>query len=301
MKKILFIILLLFSINVYAEELDMTFYKEVSTREELNEIDKYENLKELLIRDVNIDDISFVNHLSRLEKLNIFYSKVDLTKINNPNIKEVNIISSYIINDDLSHLANSNIKKLDLGGSYITSIYSLKNVISLEELSLDSITNLKSLEPITYLPNLKILNFNGSEDLIKAKVYNYILDHKIVGKNYDSSKYMYLNGEKYGKDLDDIISLTEKIYKEATDIANKELNINSSTRLGLSLNYSVFFYEIKKMKEEAIILAKTAFDEAMKILDDLEISKAKDTLLIIQMLKENLISWCNEINNEFES
>ena len=55
------------------------------------------------------------------------------------------------------------------------------------------------------------------------------------------------------------------------------------------------------MKEEAINIAKNAFDEAMKILDDLEISKAKDTLLIIQMLKENLISWCNEINNEFES
>lgn len=206
MKKILLLILLLFSINVYAEEIDMTLYKEVSTIEELNDIDKYENLKELLIRDVNINDISFINHLSRLEKLSIFYSRVDLTKINNPNIKEVNIISSYIINDDLSHLANSNIKKLDLGGSYITSIFSLKNVISLEELSLDSITNLKSLEPITYLPNLKILNFNGSEDLIKAKVYNYILDHKIVGKNYDSSKYMYLNGEKYGKELDDIIS-----------------------------------------------------------------------------------------------
>ena len=109
MKKILLLILLLFSINVYAEEIDMTLYKEVSTIEELNDIDKYENLKELLIRDVNINDISFINHLSRLEKLSIFYSRVDLTKINNPNIKEVNIISSYIINDDLSHLANSNI------------------------------------------------------------------------------------------------------------------------------------------------------------------------------------------------
>ena len=105
----------------------------------------------------------------------------------------------------------------------------------------------------------------------------------------------------YGKELDDIISKTEKIYKEANDIANKELMISNSTRLGLALNYSVFFYDIKKMKEEAINIAKNAFDEAMKIIDDLEISKAKDTLLIIQMLKENLIFWCNEINNEFES
>ena len=105
----------------------------------------------------------------------------------------------------------------------------------------------------------------------------------------------------YGKELDGIISKTEKIYKEANDIANKELMISNSTRLGLALNYSVFFYDIKKMKEEAINIAKNAFDDAMKILDNLEISKAKDTLLIIQMLKENLIFWCNEINNEFES
>jgi hypothetical protein len=105
----------------------------------------------------------------------------------------------------------------------------------------------------------------------------------------------------YGKESDDIISKTEKIYKEANDIANKELMISNSTRLGLALNYSVFFYDIKKMKEEAINIAKNAFDDAMKILDNLEISKAKDTLLIIQMLKENLIFWCNEINNEFES
>ena len=36
----------------------------------------------------------------------------------------------------------------------------------------------------------------------------------------------------------------------------------------------------------------------MKVLDDLEKSKAKDTLLIIQLLKENLILWSNEMNEE---
>ena len=139
-----------------------------------------------------------------------------------------------------------------------------------------------------------------------------ILDKYLIPNSQDAENkvfYLKLKADflrykceiSYGKELDDIISQTEKIYKEANDIANKELNINNSTRLGLALNYSVFFYEIKKMKEEAINIAKNAFDEAMKILDDLEISKAKDTLLIIQMLKENLISWCNEINNEFES
>jgi hypothetical protein len=39
----------------------------------------------------------------------------------------------------------------------------------------------------------------------------------------------------------------------------------------------------------------------MKVLDDLEKSKAKDTLLIIQLLKENLILWNNEMNEEEEN
>jgi len=36
----------------------------------------------------------------------------------------------------------------------------------------------------------------------------------------------------------------------------------------------------------------------MAVLDDLEISKAIDTLPSIQLLKENLISWCTELNEE---
>ena len=59
----------------------------------------------------------------------------------------------------------------------------------------------------------------------------------------------------------------------------------------------MFFYEIKGLKEEACKIAKNAFDEAMKYLDVLEKSKPKDTILIIQLLKENLILWSNSLNN----
>ena len=207
MKKILIILLLFININIcYAESIEEVQYKEISTKEELNDIDTFINLKEIQIRNVDIDDISILNRLSRLEKISIFYSKVDLSNINIPNLKELNIVNSYVVNDDFSNLASSNLKKLDLEGSYVTSIYSIKNIISLEELSLDSISNLRSLDVITYLPNLKILNFNGSEDLINSKVFNYIQEKNIIGKNYDSSKYKYLNGEEYSKKLDNIIT-----------------------------------------------------------------------------------------------
>ena len=103
------------------------------------------------------------------------------------------------------------------------------------------------------------------------------------------------------KDFDETCEKAEKVYKEAYEIANKDIPITNSTRLGLALNYSVFYYEIKGLKEEACNIAKNAFDESMKVLDDLEKSKAKDTLLIIQLLKENLILWSNEMNEEEEN
>ena len=123
-------------------------------------------------------------------------------------------------------------------------------------------------------------------------------ENKILYLKLKGDYYRYKCEYSNGKDLEDACNKADKVYKEALDIANKELPISNSTRLGLSLNYSVFYYEIKKLKDEAINIAKNAFDESMKILDDLEISKAKDTLLIIQLLKENLISWCTEMNEE---
>ena len=136
-----------------------------------------------------------------------------------------------------------------------------------------------------------------------------IIDKYLVPNAPDSETkvfFLKLKGDYYrykceyaiGKEFDEACSKAEKVYKEAYDIANKDIPISSSTRLGLALNYSVFFYEIKGLKEEACIIAKNAFDESMKVLDDLEKSKPKDTILIIQLLKENLILWSNEMNDE---
>ena len=103
------------------------------------------------------------------------------------------------------------------------------------------------------------------------------------------------------KEFDTACENAEKVYKEAYEMANKDIPITNSTRLGLALNFSVFYYEIKGLKEEACSIAKNAFEESMKVLDDLAKSKAKDTLLIIQLLKENLILWSNEMNEEEEN
>ena len=121
---------------------------------------------------------------------------------------------------------------------------------------------------------------------------------KVFYKKIKADYLRYKCEYKVGKEFKEVCSKAESIYKEAYDLANENIPISSSTRLGLALNYSVFFYEIKGLKEEAMKIAKNAFDECMKAMDVLERTKPKDTILIIQLLKENLLLWDNEFEDK---
>ena len=218
MKKIFKIILgicLFFITNCYADSVvlndKISFDREFVTEVEITSLDYidnlkyYPNIKVISIRNVIVDDISFLNNLSNLNSITIYYSKINLSKLNNPHIEEMTLISSYIVDDNFTSLINTSIKKLDLDGSYVTSIYTLKNIVSLEELYLNSISNLRSLEPLTRLPKLKVLDFGGSEELVNEKVLDYIKKNNIVGTNYDVTQYMFLNRNLDTK-LDEIIT-----------------------------------------------------------------------------------------------
>ena len=52
-------------------------------------------------------------------------------------------------------------------------------------------------------------------------------------------------------------------YKAATEVAITDLAPTHPIRLGLALNFSVFYYEILNSPDQACHLAKTAFDEAI--------------------------------------
>lgn len=82
-------------------------------------------------------------------------------------------------------------------------------------------------------------------------------------------------------------------YKLATD-SSEELPPTHPIRLGLALNFSVFYYEILNSQERACKLAKDAFDEAIAELDQLSEDSYKDSTLIMQLLRDNLTLWTSD-------
>ena len=89
-------------------------------------------------------------------------------------------------------------------------------------------------------------------------------------------------------------------YKAASDIANAELPPTHPIRLGLALNFSVFYYEILNSPDRACKLAKAAFDDAIAELDTLSEESYKDSTLIMQLLRDNLTLWTSDIQGEGE-
>lgn len=88
-------------------------------------------------------------------------------------------------------------------------------------------------------------------------------------------------------------------YTEATDTAMSELAPTHPIRLGLALNFSVFYYEILSSSEEACQLAKQAFDDAIAELDALNEDSYKDSTLIMQLLRDNLTLWTRYVPSIF--
>lgn len=98
-------------------------------------------------------------------------------------------------------------------------------------------------------------------------------------------------------------------YQAATEVASTDLAPTHPIRLGLALNFSVFYYEILNSPDKACQMAKTSFDEAIAgmapnthssrhactdsftELDTLSEESYKDSTLIMQLLRDNLTLW----------
>ncbi|XP_063055035.1 tyrosine 3-monooxygenase/tryptophan 5-monooxygenase activation protein, beta polypeptide like [Engraulis encrasicolus] len=112
--------------------------------------------------------------------------------------------------------------------------------------------------------------------------------------------YRYLAEVAVGEEKASIIGNSQEAYKQAFDISKAEMQPTHPIRLGLALNFSVFYYEILNSPEQACKLAKTAFDEAIAQLDSLNEDSYKDSTLIMQLLRDNLTLWTSDNQGDGE-
>eukprot|EP00008_Paramoeba_atlantica_P007601 CAMPEP_0201482902 /NCGR_PEP_ID=MMETSP0151_2-20130828/7159_1 /ASSEMBLY_ACC=CAM_ASM_000257 /TAXON_ID=200890 /ORGANISM="Paramoeba atlantica, Strain 621/1 / CCAP 1560/9" /LENGTH=273 /DNA_ID=CAMNT_0047865813 /DNA_START=75 /DNA_END=896 /DNA_ORIENTATION=+ len=83
-------------------------------------------------------------------------------------------------------------------------------------------------------------------------------------------------------------------YRTATELAEPVLSPTHPIRLGLALNFSVFYYEILHDFDKGCAMAQKAFDDACPDLESLDEENYKESALILHLLRDNLALWRNE-------
>jgi len=139
---------------------------------------------------------------------------------------------------------------------------------------------------------------------IVSDVMNVIDKHLIPHATGEESKVFYykMKGDYYRYKAEFTAEEARKEaaqkslegYTEALKIAQEHLPTTNPIRLGLALNFSVFYYEILNEQQKACELAKQAFDDAIAKLDDLSEDSYKDSTVIMQLLRDNLTLWTSE-------
>jgi len=109
----------------------------------------------------------------------------------------------------------------------------------------------------------------------------------------DYCRYLaeFSSGDTHGKCAED----AHEAYKQASDVATSELPPTHPIRLGLALNFSVFYYEVFSSPEKACLLAKAAFDDAVSVMDNVDEEQYKDSATIMQLLRDNLTLWTGDM------
>ncbi|XP_068316628.1 14-3-3-like protein G-BOX factor 14 kappa isoform X2 [Pyrus communis] len=143
---------------------------------------------------------------------------------------------------------------------------------------------------------------------ICAGILELLQSHLVPSATTGESKVFYLKMKgdyhrylaefKNGDERKTAAEDTMVAYKAAQDIAASDLAPTHPIRLGLALNFSVFYYEILNSSEKACSMAKQAFEEAIAELDTLGEESYKDSTLIMQLLRDNLTLWTSDLQQE---
>jgi 14-3-3 protein epsilon len=111
--------------------------------------------------------------------------------------------------------------------------------------------------------------------------------------------YRYLAEFTSGEKHNQVANSSLNAYKEANELG-VELACTNPIKLGLALNFSVFYYEVMNDPATACQIANQAFQEGIQQLEKIEDDQYKDSTTILQLLKENIDMWSVDLAQEQE-
>jgi hypothetical protein len=112
--------------------------------------------------------------------------------------------------------------------------------------------------------------------------------------------FRYLSEYAQANAYDEASKSAEISYNEAAELAKESLHTTNPIRLGLALNCSVFFYEVKNMQLKACSVIKEAFDACVKDIRKVEDGHLDDMKTIMKSMRDNLTLWESEIEIQKE-
>ncbi|KAI0326661.1 14-3-3-like protein [Cubamyces sp. BRFM 1775] len=122
-------------------------------------------------------------------------------------------------------------------------------------------------------------------------------EEKVFYSKMRGDYYRYLAELTRLNSKEELAKTSLDAYKFAYKHALVTLPPTHPTRLGLALNFAVYYHDILRSPERACHLAKHAFDEAVSAASESPSMAAnlEDSLMILQLMRDDLILWHSEI------
>jgi hypothetical protein len=137
-------------------------------------------------------------------------------------------------------------------------------------------------------------------DLAKSTIE--IVQKKLLGRTNDTSMrgllfkttgdyWRYLAEIQRGYDRRESANKALGAYQEAEDLIVASTGPAAAVRLSLMLNMAIFKFEILSEPDDALELARKAYDEGIASVDSLREEAYADSILLLQMIHRTTAAW----------
>jgi 14-3-3 protein epsilon len=163
--------------------------------------------------------------------------------------------------------------------------------------------NSKYLHLVTDLKELLEKELATLCEKMLSLIDNYLIkkasssESKVFYWKMKGDYFRYLAEFTSGDKHSEVANNSLESYKQAK-ILSEGLSCTNPIKLGLALNFSVFYYEVLNDPATACQIANDAFQEGISQLEKIDDDQYKDSTTILQLLKENIDMWSVDLANE---